>query len=413
MEKKTIGKFISVLRRANGMTQKELAEKLFVSDKTVSRWECDECAPDLALIPVIADLFDVTSDELLRGERKNSENDENDGGRYALKSEKQFNVLLQNRLRKYGDLTMISLGLAIVGWLLGILCNFAFNNGVLGFVLGTILFMASEISQICFLRNMRLNLDEEGHQVRVQEVNARMVKRLIWVSVLNLALFANTLPMAFAGGTAGLAFITWLGMGSIFTAVTLVLVYIVYTLCIHPYLLKREFLLKNDGDEERRKNVKRMGKVGSMVAIIALLICGGVLVINVIGWQAFASYDTYYDAASFKERMESDYEKWINNQFDGEIVLDPTVGEYKNYDYIYDENGEKVEYYCYKRRYYAIDYLENDRSVPVRVLTMSEFYSAFYTFEELQTYIWWLIPVDITGGVIAYVILSVKAKKKK
>lgn len=51
MEKKTIGRFISTLRKANGMTQKELGEKLFVSDKTVSRWECDECAPDLSLIP--------------------------------------------------------------------------------------------------------------------------------------------------------------------------------------------------------------------------------------------------------------------------------------------------------------------------------------------------------------------------
>ena len=39
MEKKTIGKFISELRKANGMTQKELGEKPFVSDKTVSRWE--------------------------------------------------------------------------------------------------------------------------------------------------------------------------------------------------------------------------------------------------------------------------------------------------------------------------------------------------------------------------------------
>ena len=59
MEKNTIGKFISALRRANGMTQRELADKLFVSDKTVSRWERDECAPDLSLIPVIAELFDI------------------------------------------------------------------------------------------------------------------------------------------------------------------------------------------------------------------------------------------------------------------------------------------------------------------------------------------------------------------
>ena len=55
MEKKTIGKFISALRKANGMTQKELGEKLFVSDKTVSRWECDECTPELFLIPSIAE----------------------------------------------------------------------------------------------------------------------------------------------------------------------------------------------------------------------------------------------------------------------------------------------------------------------------------------------------------------------
>ena len=39
MEKKTIGCFIATLRKANGMTQKDLAERLNVSDKTVSRWE--------------------------------------------------------------------------------------------------------------------------------------------------------------------------------------------------------------------------------------------------------------------------------------------------------------------------------------------------------------------------------------
>ena len=47
MERKSIGAFISALRKSNGMTQKELAEKLCVSDKAVSRWERDESAPDL------------------------------------------------------------------------------------------------------------------------------------------------------------------------------------------------------------------------------------------------------------------------------------------------------------------------------------------------------------------------------
>ena len=72
MEKKTMGSFIAALRRANGMTQRELAERLNVSDKSVSRWECDDGYPDLSLIPVIAEIFGVTADELLRGERKAS-----------------------------------------------------------------------------------------------------------------------------------------------------------------------------------------------------------------------------------------------------------------------------------------------------------------------------------------------------
>lgn len=68
MEKRTMGSFIAALRRANGMTQRELAERLNVSDKSVSRWECDDGYPDLSLIPVIAEIFGVTADELLRGE---------------------------------------------------------------------------------------------------------------------------------------------------------------------------------------------------------------------------------------------------------------------------------------------------------------------------------------------------------
>ena len=58
------------------MTQKDLAERLNVSDKTVSRWERDDGAPDLSVIPVIAEIFDITCDELLRGERKSPQQQE-------------------------------------------------------------------------------------------------------------------------------------------------------------------------------------------------------------------------------------------------------------------------------------------------------------------------------------------------
>ena len=65
MEKKTIGGFIAALRKANGMTQKDLADRLNVSDKTISRWERDDGDPDLAAIPVMAEIFGVACDEVL------------------------------------------------------------------------------------------------------------------------------------------------------------------------------------------------------------------------------------------------------------------------------------------------------------------------------------------------------------
>lgn len=104
MEKKTIGKFIAALRKANGMTQKELGEKLFVSDKTVSRWECDECTPELSLIPSIAEIFGITTDELLRGERNlhvAADNRADPTEWQKAKSDKQFRLMLDNRQRKY------------------------------------------------------------------------------------------------------------------------------------------------------------------------------------------------------------------------------------------------------------------------------------------------------------------------
>ena len=70
MEKQTIGGFLATLRKANGYTQQEVAEKLGVSNKTLSSWETDKTCPDLTLIPVLADLYGVSADEILRAERR-------------------------------------------------------------------------------------------------------------------------------------------------------------------------------------------------------------------------------------------------------------------------------------------------------------------------------------------------------
>lgn len=66
MRKQTLGMIISSLRKEKGMTQLELAEKMRVTDKAVSKWERDLSFPDINSIPKLAEIFEVSVDDLMK-----------------------------------------------------------------------------------------------------------------------------------------------------------------------------------------------------------------------------------------------------------------------------------------------------------------------------------------------------------
>lgn len=71
MERKTtLGARIGAMRREKGWTQLELAEKMAVTDKAVSKWERDLSWPDAASLPRLAALFGLTVDQLIGGEER-------------------------------------------------------------------------------------------------------------------------------------------------------------------------------------------------------------------------------------------------------------------------------------------------------------------------------------------------------
>jgi len=160
MEKQTVGKFIAALRKVNGMTQTELAEKLGVTNKSVSKWECDECYPDLSLIPVIAELFNVTSDEILKGGRitKNQEAITSE----SPKTERLTGRLIQNALSKFKYLSLISVFLIVAG--------FAFLSGswlrdmifVVGFLLTATISIILELVLANITKSALYNHDIEN-----------------------------------------------------------------------------------------------------------------------------------------------------------------------------------------------------------------------------------------------------------
>ena len=69
MEKEKTGQLIAELRKGKGLTQKQLADALNVTDKAVSKWERGLSFPDISMLEPLSDLLGVTIMEILAGER--------------------------------------------------------------------------------------------------------------------------------------------------------------------------------------------------------------------------------------------------------------------------------------------------------------------------------------------------------
>ena len=73
MKKESFGNMVVALRKEKGMTQLELAEKMGVTDKAVSKWERDLSFPDVSSIPKLAEILGVSVDELMQVKAESKE----------------------------------------------------------------------------------------------------------------------------------------------------------------------------------------------------------------------------------------------------------------------------------------------------------------------------------------------------
>ena len=105
-----VGEFLSALRRAKGYTQQEVADKLGISNRTLSAWERGTAMPDVLLLPALADIYGVTVDEILRGERS--------GAPAAAVSEKSRGKIYKNRYARFSMWAYVLTGMFCLGLLL-------------------------------------------------------------------------------------------------------------------------------------------------------------------------------------------------------------------------------------------------------------------------------------------------------
>ncbi len=84
-----IGNFLATLRKEQGLTQEALGEKLGVTNKTISRWENGNYLPPVEMLKELSELYAVSINELLCGERLKKEE-------YQIKAEETITGLLSN-----------------------------------------------------------------------------------------------------------------------------------------------------------------------------------------------------------------------------------------------------------------------------------------------------------------------------
>ena len=87
------GEFIAERRKAKNLTQAKLAEKIFVSEKTVSKWECGKGFPDTSIILLLCEVLEISANELLSGKLLSKEE-------YKINAEENL-IALKNQQARY------------------------------------------------------------------------------------------------------------------------------------------------------------------------------------------------------------------------------------------------------------------------------------------------------------------------
>lgn len=429
MERKSIGAFIAALRKASGMTQKELADKLNISDKSVSRWEREESAPDLTLIPILADIFGVTSDELLRGERRHNNVDSaasefsgKDGGVGADKggrTERQLKALLDRTRSRFRERSLISAGIGVAGIFAAMIANFGFLRAYIGFFTACVFYAAALICETVFV--LRALGSIEGGDFDSDSVNtcrAGILRDAKFSAAVTVCLFFATLPLIYLPGDtyAGLSTGAWLMHGLVCAAAGVVLCLIASEV-ITGIMLRRGYLELPEAQLRVREKNQRLKKktATAVLAAVAALAAAQTVFNLVVSPQKLADGKTFDNFEDFREYIETSADAWSGggrNEVSVEIGVvigsgEPDYGpddkgEYYR-EYIYDADGNAIFSFRHLNR--LVTYMETSPSgLPIVTYTEPELYYAGMTIDMINTAFVILYFVSAVSGTVFYLV---------
>ena len=202
MDYKKTGEFLKSLRKANGLTQEEVSNHLLVSPKTISRWECGDGLPDINIISDVAALYNVTVDEILKGEKSVKEENLKEET-INLKNKKRDKALVSSAIKPFNIFFIIAISLSLLFLLVGIIVSFfyVFIGLIIilaGIVVPTILLL---IGRIMTKERIKDNEDVVTQEVKDAVKNKLFFRTLNFIDVLCISLIPLAIVCLATGET--------------------------------------------------------------------------------------------------------------------------------------------------------------------------------------------------------------------
>ncbi|MBR4084605.1 MAG: helix-turn-helix domain-containing protein [Lachnospiraceae bacterium] len=202
MDQKKIGNFLRDLRKSNGFTQEQVAERLGTSSRTISRWETGAYMPDISLLVTIAEMYDVDVREIIDGERK-KENMNSEVKEVAVKMADYSTMEKKNMLKWIKLMSIASFIVSLCVIVLNWIRTFGVMKTATTDMAGKIFFAKcmdanSILAYILLAFSVAVMLYASGKlkQIEQSKVGATVIKIIVVVAV-GLAVFA--MIQAFGG----------------------------------------------------------------------------------------------------------------------------------------------------------------------------------------------------------------------
>lgn len=183
------GLFISILRKQKNMTQKELAEKIGVTDKAVSRWETGKGFPDVSILKTLAEVLNVSVTEIVNGEKTTLENIEERSDNAIIEA-----LSYSKRMSK----KIIGILLLIAG--LGLIFYPLIYTGRSGFSILSLSGIVVTVIAIVILSYKKSIIENRGKTMKISRYLSGVISLIVLATTLILQILPYGAVLIFSSG---------------------------------------------------------------------------------------------------------------------------------------------------------------------------------------------------------------------